>query len=56
MMISSCSGVLQTDRQTNRRTDICKCGVAFAAENPFFLCVPTLQCNVEVLKDDLLLA
>ena len=37
MMISSCWGVLQTDRQTNgqtnKRTDIGDCRVAFATEN-----------------------
>ena len=32
MMISSCWGVLQTNEQTNRRTDICDCRVAFAID------------------------
>ena len=32
MMISSWWGVLHTDRQTDRRMDICDCGVAFATE------------------------
>ena len=33
MMISSCWGVLMTDKQTNRRTDICEYRVTFATEN-----------------------
>ena len=33
MMISSCWGVLQTDRGTDEQTDICNCRVAFATEN-----------------------
>ena len=31
-MISSCWGVLTYDGQTDRRTDICDCRVAFATE------------------------
>ena len=33
MMISSCWGVLLTDGQTEKRTDICDCRVDFATEN-----------------------
>ena len=33
MMVSSCWGVLQTDRWTDKQTDICECRVAFATEN-----------------------
>ena len=32
MMISSCLGVLVTDEQTDGRTDICDCRVAFVTE------------------------
>ena len=32
MIISSCWGVLLTDGQTDGRTDICDCRVAFATE------------------------
>ena len=33
MMISNCLGVLRTDKQTDERTDIGDCRVAFATEN-----------------------
>ena len=37
MMISSCLGVLISDGQTDRQTDICDCRVAFATENIMFV-------------------
>ena len=39
MMISSCRGVLQTDRRTDERMDIGDCRVAFATEKLFEIIV-----------------
>ena len=45
MMISSCWGVLQTDRQMDDRTDICECRVAFATEK----CSPAHEVNAALI-------